>query len=274
MDMLNSQVLPSKYLNNDKYNRVINNDINEVRNPNNINIKNLSTNVNISDSEELNTNKLNNLNNLNNIPNNNNLNNVNNNLNNIPNNIPNNNLNASNNLFTSGVDNTLKLSINGIFLLILTVASNFNAETLSCRAQRILSERMYIKHILNLILIYFAVNLTSDDILEHPVTLMKRSVLVWIGFILFSRMNIKITGIVFLLLTIGYTLGNFVSYHKQKNNKKRETYYSKLQQYIFTIIPFVILIGFIIYYKEKHEEYKDVWSPIIFLFGRTTCRNT
>jgi hypothetical protein len=236
-------------------------DLINTNNSNTNNVNNTNNNVNTNDMNDTNNNvNTNDINNINNV-NTNDMNNIN--INNM------NNTNKYNHLF----DKTLSSTVKGIFLLLLTVASNYNAETLGCRVQNILTNNMLVKHILNLILIYFAINLTSGDVLEHPYVVMRRSILVWVGFILFSRMNIYITTVVFILLTLGYTLGNFISYYQQENNKKEENRLHKIQSRIFDVIPVVILIGFILYYKEKYGEYNEIWSPITFLLGNTTCKN-
>ena len=114
----------------------------------------------------------------------------------------------------------MNTSIKGIFLLILTAASNFNSETLGCQTQTLLNNNMLAKHLLNLALIYFAINLTSDSKLDHPNTILKRTIYVWLGYIFFIRMPLKVTIMVFMLLLL-HILGNYIDYYKKKDEKMK-----------------------------------------------------
>lgn len=57
-------------------------------------------------------------------------------------------------------DNTIK----GLFLLILAVAGNFVAETLGCKTQKLLSENMLAKHFVIILILYFAIDFTSEKL--------------------------------------------------------------------------------------------------------------
>ena len=57
--------------------------------------------------------------------------------------------------------------IKGLFLLILAVSANFVGNLLGCKTQKLLTENMFAKHIVLILLIYFTVDLTSNKIF-HP----------------------------------------------------------------------------------------------------------
>lgn len=182
--------------------------------------------------------------------------------------------------FFSSIEPTMNTSIKGIFLLILTVASNFNAETLGCRTQKFLSESMFGKHLLNFALIYFAINLTSNEVV-HPNTILLRTVYVWIGYLFFIRMPLNYTILVFGLLLSSYTLGNYIDYYerdmpeenKDKNIKERTKNFKSARKFLFGLIPIVIIIGLLYYGYEKKMEYGEDFSLYIFIFGNKTCKS-
>ena len=102
---------------------------------------------------------------------------------------------------------------NGIFLLLLAVSGNFVAETLGCKTQYALSNNMYLKNLVILFMIYFTINFTSDDV-SHPLHTLQGTVIIWIFFVLFSRMRPMYTLAVIILLLITYILNNFRKYYK------------------------------------------------------------
>ena len=59
--------------------------------------------------------------------------------------------------------NYLESTIKGIFLLILAVAGNFVAETLGCKTQQLLSNNMLSKHIVIILILYFAVDFPTGS---------------------------------------------------------------------------------------------------------------
>ena len=70
-------------------------------------------------------------------------------------------------------ENYMNDVIKGIFLLVLAVAGNFVAETLGCKTQKLLSENMYAKHLVILLILYFAIGFTSSDEPQHPSFVLK-----------------------------------------------------------------------------------------------------
>merc|ERR1712224_407198 len=70
-----------------------------------------------------------------------------------------------------------------------------------------------LKYIIVLFTIYFSITITSEDN-ENPFKLMATSILVWIFFVLFTRMTPIPTLIVMILLLLIYFLDNWKNYKK------------------------------------------------------------
>ena len=155
--------------------------------------------------------------------------------------------------------------VKGIFLLLLAVSGNFVAETLGCRTQQMLSNNMFAKHIIIFCLLYFTVGFTSGDKNpRHPSEILKMCGIIYVLFLLFTKMDMTFTTIVFALLAFSYVNHTFISYYEQKSPKDKT-----LIEYIG--ILGVILVGFGLYYiKQRNEHYKN-WSNISFLFGVNKC---
>ena len=166
-------------------------------------------------------------------------------------------------------------TIRGVFLLILAVMGNFTAETLGCRTRKLLTENMIAKHLVSVFILYFSIGIFSKKQVD-PLETIRTTITIYILFILFTRMNIKFTIVVFLLLAINYIIWNYIDFYKTKEGKEYEDKVNKLvkaQNNVFYIIVVFIIIGFILYTKEQYGYYKKKWSTTKFLFGTTQCKS-
>jgi hypothetical protein len=158
----------------------------------------------------------------------------------------------------------------GLFLLILSISGNFIAETLSCQTQKILSHNMFVKQIMILFMIYFTINFTSSEII-NPIDQAVNAVGVWVFFLMFTKMNIYFTVIVFLLLASLYVVKNFKEYWKSKKDKAKYDKTVKMGKMIEKIMIVTACIGFILYFIKQHKEHKSKFSFIKFIFGKERC---
>jgi len=129
--------------------------------------------------------------------------------------------------------------INSVFLLVIGISGNFVAETLGCKTQKILTENMFAKHFVVFCLIYFALNFTTDKI-ENPFNTLKFSFLIWIFFVLFTRMKIEFTIIVFVLAAVLYFSVTLVDYYKIDKSKDRTKDIERLKGYILVLKYMII----------------------------------
>lgn len=175
-----------------------------------------------------------------------------------------------NNMSSKDLDLNL---INSVFLLIVGISGNFVAETLGCKTQKLLTENMLSKHFVVFCLIYFALNFTTDEI-KNPFDTLKFSFLIWIFFVLFTRMTIEFTIIVFVLAAILYYLITLVDYYKIDKLKDRTKDIERVKRYIHVLkymIIIFILIGFVLYFMKQYNEKNEDWSINKFIFGVNVC---
>ena len=84
------------------------------------------------------------------------------------------------------------------FLLFLAVAGNFIAVTLGCETQYYLSHNIYLKQLVLLLMIYFTTNFTSAGV-TSPSEALKKTLLLWVIFLMFTKMPPLHTIIVIIL---------------------------------------------------------------------------
>ena len=117
----------------------------------------------------------------------------------------------------SVLDDDLTSAIQGIFLLVLAVCGNYVAETLGCRTQQLLSSNMLAKHFIIFLILFFTINfssgLASTGKPVSPTTNLGMAVGIYVLFILFTRMNLGFSIIVFILLALMYIISIYITYY-------------------------------------------------------------
>ncbi len=163
-----------------------------------------------------------------------------------------------------------------LFLLILAVMGNFIAETLGCKTQKLLSENMFCKHFIIFFIVFYSMSVFNDTP-QNPKDVFIKSLQIYIGFILFAKMNLFFVIIVFLLLALQYVLQMYMDYYKLNNDSNtNDEIIKKLNStinYINSFIIILILVGFILYFKKQYKDYYKNWSTMKFIFGVNKCKS-
>ena len=165
--------------------------------------------------------------------------------------------------------------ITGLFLVLLSVAGNFTAETFGCTVQNILNKHMYIKHLIVVISIYLTTNFTNrtDGDPISPMKNIRLTILVYLGVIMFTRMRIEAIGFVSVLLFLKYMLFVHRDYvQKQLSDKTREKV-DKFSYWLSLGIIFTLLIGTSDYLISKIIKYHTGFIPSKYIFGVIDCKN-
>ena len=165
-------------------------------------------------------------------------------------------------------------TILGIFLLIIAVAGNFVAETLSCQSQKLLTDNMYAKNIVILMVIYFSLGFASSENVVHPVVVAGRALAIWIFFLIFNKMEIQYTITAMIGLFIILVSKNFVDYYgASEENAKVVSMLLKGMDTLFVGVCLTVIIGFLLYFKKQYTEYRKSFSFTTFMFGKTKCKS-
>ena len=164
--------------------------------------------------------------------------------------------------------------VKGLFLLFLAVSGNFVTETLGCRTQQMLSNNMFAKHLAIFCILYFTIGFASGDKApQHPSEIFKMCGIIYVLFLLFTKMDMIFTTIAIGLLTGSYVNYTFINYCEQvtPKDKTRIEYHKKIQHMLYIFILGVILVGFGLYYMKQRKEHYKTWSNTAFLFGVNKC---
>jgi hypothetical protein len=163
--------------------------------------------------------------------------------------------------------------IKSIFLLILAINGNYVAETLNCSLQKYLTDNMYAKHFVNLLIIYFTLGFVGNDKI-NPTHNFMFTLGIYIVFLLFTKMDLNFSILAFIVLAVIYTLNNYLKYYEDQKDPD-EKLNNKIRKAIYNLcigLIILILIGSIIYTRRQLKEHKD-WSTMKFIFGVTKCKS-
>lgn len=174
--------------------------------------------------------------------------------------------------------------IDGVFLLFLAISGNFIAETLSCQTQKLFTNSIIAKQIMTFFIIFFTIDY-SDNAKEAPYIKLTKASMIYVFFLLFTKMNLKPTILVFIILFAIYLLKSYKNYYEAifkeikkptkeetNNHKKQINNFFSILQILMCIIIIIILVGFFMYFQEKKVEYKDSFNFKNFIFGVIKCK--
>tara|TARA_B100001741_G_scaffold313582_1_gene320453 strand:- start:6093 stop:6635 length:543 start_codon:yes stop_codon:yes gene_type:complete len=164
-------------------------------------------------------------------------------------------------------------SIKGVIALVLAICTNFVGQTLSCHTQKILSENMLAKHIIIILSVFVAIDSLTFSSKEpgyrqSPLDTLKMTALVYLMFILFTRMHRVSTVVAFVIVLTLYFTDLCIAHYKPSNvdtiNRIRNVF-------MYGFIANLIL-GYIAYAHTKRKEYGKEFSWNSFIFGIPECK--
>ena len=166
--------------------------------------------------------------------------------------------------------------IKGIFLLILAISGNFLSETMGCQMQKLLTNNMFAKNIIILMVIYFALGFASDQTNPHPLDIIKQTLLIWVFFLIFNKMDVYYTAIVAFLLFSILLCKDYLKYYKtenEKENNEKIVYLEDIVDKIVIVTLLITIVGFFIYFSKQRSDHSDSFSYTKFILGSPKCEN-
>ena len=121
-------------------------------------------------------------------------------------------------------------------------------------------------------MIYFTINFSSASA-PSPQSSLVKAVVLWIFFILFTKMTPGFTFFVLVILLGVYILNNYKKYLNSKKDKSKDKEIAKIQKSAIYVVLILILLGCAKYYNEKHREYGGKFTQGRFWFGVTSCKS-
>jgi hypothetical protein len=171
---------------------------------------------------------------------------------------------------------------NYLIVFYLLIGANYIASLFSCQLQYALKNSMVFKHLLGFMTLYFSVVLVAKDSDQAPVNPARKlgeALVLYVLFIMSTRMPIGLFATVASLLFITYYLNGTKAYyaevkdgHKQQRSNRTVAVIENVQQTLKILAFVLILIGFILYLGQKSREYKSQWDWGLFMLGTPSCK--
>lgn len=175
-----------------------------------------------------------------------------------------------------------------IFTFFLIISGNYLNSLFGCGIQRLLTDNMYVKHILGFMTLYLFTTLSNiasgDNTKDNYYSFIPRlviTVLLYIWYILISKTYASYTIAIIMIFFIIFVMTTFIQDLKVDTDKEgdNDNWNFKRQVYIKrSIIALVVvniiltIIGFIKYFKAKRIEHKKAWSWRKYFIGIPECK--
>jgi len=170
--------------------------------------------------------------------------------------------------FKNSFDTTTAIA--GLYLWLLF---GFFTSLLSCDIQRVMTNNIYIKHIMALVTFFFLMSVVDkDNNIDVGQTWLK-TFLVYILFMLSIKNKILVSATIIVLLLVDQTIKVHMDYKQRNNDMRNMQQLQKIRSILFYILIIIILLGYISYYFRQKNEFKDKFSHFKLFFGTTECRN-
>ena len=167
-----------------------------------------------------------------------------------------------------------ELTIASLFIVFFSISDNYVGEVIGCKTRKLFMNNMLFKHISLIFFIYFAVNLTNSQT-EHPFVVLKKTILLWLFYIVFIRMDTIYLGICISLLVIYFVTGQYKSYLKENDKTLYDSQIdnlSKITDTIEVVIFIPLILGFFKYYKDERKTFGKSFSFYQFILGHKKCK--
>ncbi len=163
-----------------------------------------------------------------------------------------------------------------LLVLYLIISANFLAQTFGCKTQYALTTNIYLKHIVGFFtLLYFVNSIDTDKTMDEFLFFKKffKTSMLYIVFILSTRMNTTVFLLFIGSLMINFILSQYANTLNTKHFAAKLKIYDTIGKIISTLAGVLLVIGVVLYVKEKKMEYKDKFNYLTFLVGKTNCNN-
>ena len=131
---------------------------------------------------------------------------------------------------------------------------------------------MFAKQILTFAILYFVTGFV-DTGKHNPIEHLKLSAIIWVLFLLFTKMHIIPTIISFILICLSYLLNDYSSYYEKEGELEKSKKYKEISELILKVNIALIIVSFVVYLVSKYKEYKGKFNILTFILGKPNCKD-
>ena len=192
-----------------------------------------------------------------------------------------------------------EIFVKALLIVIIVICSSFLGGTLNCDLQKTLITNPIFRHLILYLVLFLVLDYTGNKT-TAPTTLFTNSLFIYGTFILLTKQtgiylyaNILIILCIYILsiqqryennMINQLTIENTNNIYNQtaeitiKNNNNITLYqkniklYQNIKKYILLLSITLLMIGFLVYFDKKLQDYGDKFDFIQFIFGTNKCR--
>ena len=170
--------------------------------------------------------------------------------------------------------------IDGLFFVFLAILSSFTFKILGCPLQKLLANNLWARHLTYIAVVIFTTTFMSDGHI-NPLYHFIYAFCIYLFIIVFTKMTVAFTVLVFALLIILYIVHMYIKYftYMSKHATKQDqnvyaSYLARLEpatNILLILIICITLLGALKFGIHKHSQYGKKFSIIKYLFGTRLC---
>ncbi len=162
-------------------------------------------------------------------------------------------------------------SIKALLLLFFIVSANFLGVSFNCELQDKFKNNTLISNLLIFGIIYFSINLSSNDKINEPLKILNFSFYIYVLFLMLIKQTFVTFIINIILICSIYILTIEIEYDKSIENNKNINTYNQYVDYLEIILFITLCVGF---FHKFHDEYikKSDINLIDYIFKMNYCQ--
>ena len=159
-----------------------------------------------------------------------------------------------------------------LFILTLTILTNFIGDTINCKIQGIIKTNFIFKHTIIIFLIYTTIAIMDTNNNNNPIIHLKKTLILWFLYVMFTKTSLNISITIIILMIFLFIIEEYIKYYKNEKNKNEllMSKLNKINNYLKHIILFVIVFGHLYYIYKKHTKY-NIEFDIFKFYNNDIC---
>ena len=157
-----------------------------------------------------------------------------------------------------------------LFVLKLSILTNFIGDTMSFKTQELFKNNMLLKHLIIILLIYSTISVLYEDL--SPFERIKKTLIIWIMYLLLVKNTLRIVGILVILMFLQFILEDYIKYLKRNNNNNKNNKnldkLNKLSRLLEYLIIILLVVGHIIYINKQKNLFKSNFNYYDLYLGK------
>jgi steroid 5-alpha reductase family enzyme len=155
--------------------------------------------------------------------------------------------------------------------MMLWLLFGFMTPLLSCDIQRLMTNNIYAKHIMSLVLFFFLMAVVDTSNNSSVGKTWLKAVVIYILFMFAIKSKIAASMTVIVLLVVDQTIRIQMEYERKNNNLKNIENYTLARQIIFGALIATVILGYFAYMLRAKQEFGENFSHVKLFFGTNHC---